>query len=122
MKNLKKDLQAVNKELKALSKKIEKLIASAGKPEKPQASKAKPTKKAVSKTPKKPVAKTGEKATAKTAPETIMDIIQNRTQGIDIETLKEKTGFQSQKLYNTLSTLKKRGKLKNPRKGIYVKA
>jgi len=45
MKNLKKDLQAVNKDLNALSKKIEKLIAAVGKPEKPKAVKAKPAKK-----------------------------------------------------------------------------
>jgi len=79
------------------------------------------------KPPKKTAAKAGKKAVVKkmagkTAPETIMDVIQNRTQGIDIETLKEKTGFQGQKLYSTLSILKKRGKINNPRKGFWVKA
>jgi len=109
MKNLKKDLQAVNKELNALSKKVEKLIAAVGKHEKSKATKAKP--------PKKPVTKTGKKTTPKTAPETIMDVILNSEGDVGIKTLKEKTGFQGQKLYSTLSILKKRGKVKNPRKG-----
>ena len=126
MKNLKKDLQDVTKQLTAVSKKIEKLIAAVGKTEKPKAAKVKPAKKAVSKSPKKSVANAGKKAvakkpTGKTAPETIMDVIQNRPQGVEIETLKEKTGFQGQKLYSTLSILKKRGKINNPRKGIWVK-
>jgi len=119
MKNLKKDLQAVNKDLDTLSKKVEKLIAAVGKPEKPKATKTKPMKKAVVKTVKKAVAK---KMTRKTAPETIMNVIRNSKGDVDIETLKKKTGFQGQKLYNTLSILKKRGKVKNPSKGIYVKA
>ena len=61
MKNLKKDLQDVSNALNVLSKKIEKLIAATGKPEKPRASKVKSTKKAVSKPPKKPVTKTRKK-------------------------------------------------------------
>ena len=36
MKNLKKDLQTVDKDLKALSKKVEKMIVAAGKLEKPK--------------------------------------------------------------------------------------
>jgi len=122
MKNLKNDLQALRKELNALSGKVEKMIAAVGKPEKPKATKAKPVKKAVSKPPKKLVTKTGKKATKKSAPETIMGVIRNSKGDVDIETLKKKTGFQGQKLYNTLSILKKRGNVKNPSKGIYVKA
>jgi hypothetical protein len=111
-KDLKKDLQDVNKALMALSKKVEKLIAAAGKPEKTKpAAKAKPTKKAVSKREKKI-----------TAPEIVLGIINRSRKGVAIGTLKEKTGFDGQKLYNTLSILKKRGKVKNPSKGIYVKA
>ena len=113
MKNLKKDLQAVNKQLEALLKRIEKLIAAVGKTEKPQAAKVKPAKKAASKPAKKVVAKAAKKAIAKkapgkTAPEIVMDVIQNSTGDVSIETLKEKTGFQGQKLYSTLSILKKR--------------
>ena len=110
--NLKKDLQAVKKELNTLSKKVETIIAAAGKPEKTKpAATAKPTKKAVSKKEKK-----------MTAPDVLLNIINRSRKGVAIGTLKEKTGFQGQKLYNTLSILKKRGKVKNPSKGIYVKA
>ena len=135
MKNLKKDLQDVNKALNALTKKVEKMIATAGKPEKPVA-KAKPAKKAISKPPKKPVTKTEKKAIAKkvagksatakkeskiTAPEIIMGVIESSGQGVDLGTIKEKTGFQGQKLYSTLSKMKKQGKITNPSKGVYVK-
>ncbi len=47
--DLKKDLQAVNRELKALSKKVEKLLVAAGKTEKPKAVKKTIVKKAVAK-------------------------------------------------------------------------
>jgi len=89
MKNLKKDLQVVNKDLNALSKKIEKLIAAAGKPEKPKAAKAKPAKKTASK-----------KTAAKTAPATILEIIKRSKKGVDLETLKKKTGFNNKKISN----------------------
>ena len=52
-KNLKKDLQVINREIKALSKKVEKVIIVVEKLEKAKAVKAKPVKAAV----KKPVAK-----------------------------------------------------------------
>ena len=90
------------------------MIAAAGKPEKPKAPKPKPTQKAVPKTAKK------EKKI--TAPEIVLGIIKRSKKGVAIATLKEKTGFQGQKLYNTLSLLKKQGKVKNPFKGVYVKA
>jgi len=41
---------------------------------------------------------------------------------IGIEMLKERTGFQGQKLYNVLYVLKKQGKIKTEQKGVYVKA
>lgn len=110
--NLKKDLQDVNKALKALSKKVDKLIAAAGKPEKKKpAAKAKPTKKAVSKKEKK-----------MTASDILLNIINRSSKGIAIETLKKKAGFEGPKLYSTLSRLKKQGKVKNPSKGVWVKA
>ena len=64
MKNLEKDLQAVNKDLNALSKKVEKLIVAVGKAEEPRAAKAKPAKKAVLKKEKK-----------MTAPDIVLGII-----------------------------------------------
>ena len=112
MKNLKKDLQAISKQLDTLSKKIETMIVAAGESQKSKAFKAKTAKRTVAKKEKK-----------MTAPETILSIIKSSKskKGVAIVTLKEKTGFQGQKLYNVLSMLKKKGKVKNPSKGVYVK-
>ena len=113
MKNLKKDLQAVNKKLSALLKKVEKLVAAAPEPEKskPKTVKTKATKAAV--------AKAGKPATG---PELVLDIIKRSKKGIDIDTLKTKTGFQREKLHKLVYRLKKRGEIKSPQKGIYLKA
>ena len=107
--NLKRDLQAINRQLNTISKKLEKMITAA-EPQKPKAAKAKSA--------KKPVAK---KEKQMTAPETVMAVIKRSKKEVTIKTLKEKTGFQGQKLYNVLSMLKKQGKVKNPTKGVYVK-
>ncbi len=123
MKNLKKDLQVVNKELKALAKKTESLLKAVDKFEKP---KAKPAKaKAVKKTPakkaapKKPVPK---KAKPATAADTILAIINRSKKGVNVSTLKEKTGFNKRKIYNNVKVLKKRGKIKSEERGVYLKA
>ena len=62
MKKLKKNLQTVNREIKALAKKVDRMIVTVGKLEKPQAVKAKPVKKTATKA--KPV----KKVAAKKAP------------------------------------------------------
>ena len=87
------------------------MIVAAVEPQKPKTTKAKTAKKTVAKKEKK-----------MTAPETVMAVIKRSKKEVTIKTLKEKTGFQGQKLYNVLSLLKKQGKVKNPSKGVYVKA
>jgi len=119
MKNLKKDLQAVQKQLTAISKRIEKLIVFADKAGGPKPAKVKSTQKPAVKLRKKAAAK---KASKMTAPEIVMGVLASNKQGLDIGTIKEKTGFIGQKLYSTLSKMKKQGKIKNPKKGFYVKA
>jgi predicted Rossmann fold nucleotide-binding protein DprA/Smf involved in DNA uptake len=104
----------VKKELSTLSKKVEKLIATAGKPEKKP--KANTAKKAVV---KKPAQKTAKKLSAA---DTVLGFIKKSRSGINIEKLKEKTGFQGQKLHNAVYTLKKQGKIKSEKKGFYLKA
>lgn len=113
MKNLEKDLRAVNKQVTALLKKVDKLIAAAPKPEKskPKVAKKKPTKAAVT--------KTGKSATG---PEIVMGIVKRSKKGVTIDTLKTKTGFQSEKLHKLVYRLKKRGEIKSPQKGVYLKA
>ena len=108
MKNLIKDLRAANKDLKALSKKVDKMIVEVGKLEKP---KAKPVKKVVAK-----------KTVKLTAADTLFGIIKRYRKGIDVATLMKKTGFNRRKIYDTVKVLKKRGKIKIAGIGVYVKS
>jgi hypothetical protein len=124
MKNLKKDLQAINKELKAFAKKTESLLKAVDNLEKLKAAKkpkAKPTKgKAVKKTPaKKPAPK---KAARATAVDTVLTIIKRSKKGVGTAALMEKTGYNQKKISNLVFKLRKQGKIKSLVKGVYVKA
>ena len=137
MKNLKKDLQTVNKELKALAKKTESLLKAVDKLEKPKAkpTKAKPVKKTVAKAKpvkkvaakKAPVKKVAVKKPAAkkpvklTAADTVLGVIKRYRRGVDVSTLMEKTGFNKRKIYDNVKVLKKRGKIKSAGIGVYVK-
>ena len=109
MKNLKKDLQAVNKELNVLVKKTESLLKAVGKLEKPKAV-------------KKPKAKAVKKAAPATAADTVFKIIKRYRKGVGTAALTEKTGFNKRKIYNNVKILKKRGKIKSVGRGVYLKA
>ena len=131
---MKKDLKAIKKEIKALTKKVDKLIVAAGKSEKAKPvkkSKAKPVKKTVAKkTP--PKAKPAKKVAVKkpaskkvvlvTATDTVFAVIKESINGVNTATLVEKTGFNRQKIYNSVMNLKKKGMVTSPEKGLYVKA
>ena len=118
MKNLKKNLLAVNKELNALVKKTESLLKAVDKFEKP---KDKPTKtKAVKKAPVKKA--TPKKAAPATAADTVLAIIKRYKKGVNVSTLMEKTGYNKRKIYNNVKVLKKRGMIKSGGRGVYVKA
>jgi putative endonuclease len=132
---LKKDLQAISRELKTLAKKIEKIDVAMQKLEKPKpvkkAAKAKPVKKtAAKKTPpkskpaKKVVPKKPDpiKAAKVTASDTVFALIEKSKQGVDAATLMEKTGFNRKKIANMVMILKKKGIVTSPQKGVYVKA
>ena len=152
--DLKKQLQQVSKEIKALSKKVDKLVTAAGKASKPKkaaAKKAAPKKAAAKKTTakkapaKKTVAKkkaakkapakkaaAKKKAPAKKAPakkaakvtaaDAVLKVINRTKKGVNTATLMKKTGFDNKKVANIIFKLKKQGKIKNPQKGLYVKA
>ena len=134
MKNLKKNLQTVNKELKALAKKVDKIVIAVGKLEKPKVTKkpkakpvkakpvkAKPAKKTVAKkvAVKKPAAK---KPGQLTAVDTVFGFINRSKKGIDTAALIKKTGFNEKKIHNIVYKLKKQGKVKSEGKGVYLKA
>ncbi len=114
MKELKRDLQSMVKSLKELTEKTEKMIKQLEKLDKAQAAK-KPKAKAV----KKVVAKKPAKLSASG---TVLAIIKRSRKGIDTATLKKKTGFKVRSVENIIYKLKKQGKIKSERKGLYVKA
>ena len=121
----KKDLNALQKEIKALEKKMEKLIAAAEKSEKPIAVKKLKAKPIKAKTTKKVSAK---KAPAKkgpaqpTATDQVLKIINRSKKGVNAATLMTKTGFDFKKVRNILQRTYKQGKIKRVGKGVYVGA
>ena len=128
MKNLKKNLQTVNRELKTLAKKIDKIIVALDKLEKPKVAKKpkakivkrKPVKKTVAK--KVAVKKPAAKKATKTVIGTVLAIIRRSKKGVNTETLMKKTGFNERQIHNNVYKLKKQGKIKNVAKGVYLKA
>ena len=121
----KKDLQSLQKEIKALEKKMDKLIAAAGKSEKPKAAKKSATKPIKAKTTKKaPAKKTpAKKGPAQmTATDQVLNIIKRSKKGVNIKTLMDKTSFNQKKITNILQRTFKKGKIKRVGKGIYVGA
>ena len=145
-KNLKKDLQVINREIKALSIKVEKVIVAVDKLEKAKVVKAKPVRKAAIKKPaakakpvrkaavKKPVAKAkpvrktavkkpaAKKTAQLSAVDTAFGFIKRYKKGVSTAALMEKTGFDQKKVYNIIYKLNSLGKIKSVGKGVYVKA
>lgn len=130
----KKDLQAVTREFKALEKKVERLKKAAAtsaktkkvskkKAVKPRAAKKAPAKKAVAKkkvTVKKAAA--SKKVAQATATDKILQIIKRSKKGVDVPTLKKKTGFNDKKVRNIVFRAAKENKIKKSGRGIYVGA
>ena len=108
----KRDLQSLQRQFKALEKKMDKLIAVAEKSEKPKAAKKAPVKKI-------PAVK---RAAKPTATDQVLGIIKRSKKGVNIKTLMDKTGFNNKKVTNILQRTYKMGKIKRVGKGIYVGA
>ena len=120
---IKQNLQALNKDIQALGKKMEKLIAAAEKSEKPKSAKKTTAKPVKAKTTKKAPAQKApaKKKTAKlTATDQVLEIINGSKDGVNIKTLMEKTSFNQKKVTNILQRTYKMGKIKRVEKGIYV--
>ena len=105
MKQLKKDVLALSKSLKALAKRTEQM---AKKLERLEETKGKP--------------KAQPKRAKATASEIILSIIKRSRKGVSSATLQKKTGFNNQTIWNNISQLKKRGKIKKIGTGVYVPA
>jgi hypothetical protein len=96
------------------------MIKQLGKPEKARAAKKpKPKAKPKAKAPRKAVAK---KATKVSASETVLSAIKNSRKGVNTVALRKQTGFEGRKIGDIIYRLKKEGKIKSERKGVYVKA
>ncbi len=115
MKQMKKDLKAVAKDLKGLTQKTDKMIKRLEKLEK----KAQAAKKPKAKAAKKAVAKKPAKLSASG---TVLAIIKRSRKGVDKATLIKKTGFEDKKIRDIIYRLRKQRKIKKDRKGLYVKA
>ncbi len=113
---MKKELQSIKKELKAIGVKLEKLIKAVDKAGKK--GKATPAKKARPKK-KAPTIKADGEATAYA---TVVNIISRSKNGVNTETLMKKTGFDAKKIANIIYKAKNKGKIKTAKKGVYIKA
>ena len=124
MKKLNKDLQAVTRELKALTRKTEQMAKQVDKLEKAQAAKKRKPKAKAKTTKKAPAKKKGavKKTAALTATDQAVKIIKRSKKGVDVPTLKKKTGFEDKKIRNILNRASKQGKIKRAGRGIYVGA
>ncbi|MDX1707045.1 MAG: hypothetical protein R3274_00495 [Desulfobacterales bacterium] len=121
---LKRDLQAVKKDIKALEKKLEKLLM-AYEPPRPQTAKKAKRRAVKVKTKRRATAKKAtvrRKATQMTATEQILKIVRRSRKGVDVPTLKAKTGFQDKKVRNIIFRASKEGKIRKIGRGIYVGA
>jgi hypothetical protein len=125
MKQLKREFKLVLKSLKALSQKTEKMIKTLDKLEKSQMGKktrvkAKPKAKAIKKAPVRKLV--ASKKTKLTAADTILSVIKKSRKGVDTAALTKKTGLEGRKIWDITYRLKKQGKIKKDRKGLYLKA
>jgi len=126
MEDFNKDLNDVAKAAKALVLKVEKLqkryAAMVEKHPRMPARRA-VARKAVAKkaAPKRTAAKetVAKKVTVAGA---VLAAIGRSKKGVDAATVMKKTGFDKQKVYNTVSLLKKQGKIKAAGRGRYAKA
>ncbi len=140
MKQVKKDVQAVLKGLKTLTQKTEKLgkkldklekatVQKKAKPKVARKPKAKAKAKARAAAPKprkaKAAAKTVQprpKRSTQSAADAVLEIVSNTKTGVTTAQIKEKTGFNNQKIRDNIYKLRKRGLIKSEQKGSYVKA
>ena len=126
---LKKDLQAVKRDIKALEKKMEKLLNAYEQETKEKkftkkkaVKKAKTVKKAPTKKAPAKKAIARKKVPQATATDKILRIIKRSKKGVDVLTLKKKTGFDDKKVRNIIFRASKEGKIKKSGRGIYVGA
>ncbi len=108
-KKLEAAIKSIEKELKSLMVKLDRITK--------KAAKSKPAKKTVAK--KAPAKKAAKGVTAY---DQVIGIIKKNKKGVDNATLIKNTGFDAKKVANIIFKAKKRGAIKAVKKGVYVKA
>ncbi|MDJ0828374.1 MAG: hypothetical protein QNI92_00905 [Desulfobacterales bacterium] len=119
MKQLQVQLKTISKTLVSLSKQVERINAQVAK-----LSKAKPApkKKAKAKVAKKaPAAKKTTAAKRMTVLDSVLKAIGKSKRGVNIETLRTKTGLGPRQLSNALYKLSKKGTVGSVGRGLYVR-
>ncbi len=114
MKQLQKGLQSAIKALNALATKIDAISKKLEVFDKAKSTPKSPIKSMKKGTPKK--------VAVPTASETVLKVINRSKKGVNTAALIEKTGFNTKKIRNVVFRLKKQGKIKSPKKGVYAKA
>ncbi len=124
MRELEKFLNVLSDGMRTLAQGVEGLAVKVDELAKAQGTtpKAAPRKKTKA-TPKRAPKKTS-KSNAKqgTATDAVLAIIKRYKKGVDVATLKQKTGFDEKKIHNIIYKLKKKGLVKSAGKGVYTKA
>ena len=78
-------------------------------------------KKAIRRTPaKKPSAR--KRPSKSTGPDVVLAIIGKSRKGATTAQIKAKTGYSERKIWDIVNRLKKQGKIKSEKKGVYMKA
>ena len=126
-KTIVKGLKAVIKEVERMEKLLDKL-EKAQPARKPRAAKkAAPKKRVAAKRKAAPKKKVAKKAPARrgakvTAIDKVAGIIGKSKKGVTTAQIKQKTGFPEKKIWDIVNRLKRQGKVKSAKKGIYQKA
>ena len=127
MKDLEKFLKVLSEGMKTLAKGVETIADKVDALAKAQTVSKQPTKpaaKSAAETTPKPPRSNRKPSTGKptTATESVYQLINRSKMGVDTTTIKKKTGFDDKKIHNIIYKLKKQGKIKSEKKGVYVKA
>ena len=118
---IKKELTALQKDITAIGKKLEKLLKEVEKSEKTKPTKASKPKAVKAKSAKKaPKTPTKKKAVEVSATDQVLNIINRSKKGVDTATLMIKTGFDRKKITNIIHRSFKAGKIKKTDRGVYV--
>ena len=120
MKQLRRSLRALSKDLKTLTLRTQKMMKVLDKLEKGQKKMSvarKPVAKKVA--TKKAVTKRGKDLSATAR---VLKIIMTSKRGVNTSTIKNKTGYDNRKIWDIVHRAGKEGKIKKVGRGIYMKA